>query len=70
MHLSEWVVGQQQVGCPAGRRGVVRQACAMPERLYSRGVGDSWYRRFMQRHPSLAPRTSQYFVDTNDVPTS
>jgi len=75
IHLSEWVVGRQQVGYPVGRREIIRQARAMSERLYGRGVGDGWYRRFMQRHPSLAPRTSQSLskarniVDTNDVHT-
>ncbi|KAI9980815.1 hypothetical protein PInf_010144 [Phytophthora infestans] len=53
-HIYEWVVGRQLVGFPADRHQFLRKAQEVALLVCGRSVGDGWYRRFMERHPTLA----------------
>ncbi|RLN31641.1 hypothetical protein BBJ28_00026272 [Nothophytophthora sp. Chile5] len=72
-NLCEWVIGRQLVGKPAKRQEVIDKACEISSLLFDKDVGDGWYKRFLERHPTLAPRVSQSIskarnaVDNTDV---
>jgi hypothetical protein len=58
-HLVDWVIGRQHVGHPASRHEIIYKAGTISALTTGQTVGSGWYRRFMERHPTLAARTSE-----------
>ncbi|RQM26998.1 hypothetical protein B5M09_002309 [Aphanomyces astaci] len=58
--LVAWISGMQQVGQPVDRHEILVKASQILRRISSRSkLSGGWYRRFMQRHPSLTNRVAQ-----------
>ncbi|RLN96545.1 hypothetical protein BBJ28_00020166 [Nothophytophthora sp. Chile5] len=67
--LAEWMAAMQRCGVPVGRKEIIAKASAMlvvatacpfPTRnTTTRVLTGGWYRRFLQRHPSLSNRIAQ-----------
>eukprot|EP00644_Phytophthora_capsici_P002028 jgi/Phyca11/129417/e_gw1.84.42.1 len=58
-HIYDWVVGRQLVGYPVDRAGILRKANEISLLVCGKSVSDGWYRRFLERNPSLTPRIAQ-----------
>lgn len=62
------MVGRQLTGFPADRRQILRKAKEVALLVCAQSVGDGWYRRFLERHPTLAKRSAQSLsLKRNDV---
>ncbi|KAE8982484.1 hypothetical protein PR001_g23713 [Phytophthora rubi] len=58
-HIYDWIVGRQLVGFPADRGQILRKAKEVALLVSGKTVGDGWYCRFFERHPTLSVRTAQ-----------
>ncbi|KAG3114247.1 hypothetical protein PI124_g12419 [Phytophthora idaei] len=69
--IRDWILERQVSGHPIGRRAVIRKAQQIAELVCGVPVGEGWFRRFMERHPSLSLRKSQSITKTrNEVEES
>jgi hypothetical protein len=58
-HLFDWVIGRQHVGRPSSRHEIIYKPGTITTLSTGQTVGSGWYRRFMERHPTLEARTSE-----------
>ncbi|GMF44256.1 unnamed protein product [Phytophthora fragariaefolia] len=58
-HIYEWIVGRQLFGFPTDRGQIIRKAKEVSLLVCGENLGEAWYRRFMERNPTLANRTAQ-----------